>query len=77
VRILHDGAATLQPRQWKWEVLQHPPHGPDILPSVFYLFRQFKNFLTGKRFEYQNPLQKNSCAILHILWKGTVPLRNI
>jgi hypothetical protein len=79
VRLLHDGArphtsaqtvALLQKR--KWEVLQNPPHSPDPASSDFYLFGPFKNFLSGKRFEDQNTLQKNSCAILHIPWKGTL-----
>jgi hypothetical protein len=42
----------------RWEVLQHPPHSPDPAPSDFYLFRPFKNFLSRKRFEDQNALQK-------------------
>jgi histone-lysine N-methyltransferase SETMAR len=42
----------------KREVLQHPPHSPDLAPSDFYLFGPFKNFLLGKRFEDQNALQK-------------------
>jgi hypothetical protein len=42
----------------KWEVLQHPPHRPDLAPSDFYLFGPFKTFLSGKIFEDQNALQK-------------------
>jgi transposase len=43
--LLHDNArahsanqitATL--RSFKWEVLQHPPYGPDLAPSDFHLF---------------------------------------
>jgi hypothetical protein len=44
-RLQHNGArphtsaqiaAWLQ--KWKWEVLQHPPHSPDLAPSDLYLF---------------------------------------
>jgi hypothetical protein len=65
VRLLHGGAqlhtsaqtaACLQRR--KWEVLQYPPHNPDLVPSDFYLLRPFKNFLSRKRFDDQNALQK-------------------
>jgi hypothetical protein len=28
------------------------------MPSDFYLFEPFKNFLSGKTFDYQNTLQK-------------------
>jgi hypothetical protein len=41
----------------KWDVLQHPPNSPDLVPSDFYLCRPFKN-LSGKRFEDQTPLKK-------------------
>jgi hypothetical protein len=46
----------LQKRMWK--VLQHPPHSPDLVATDFYLFRPFKNFLSGKRIEAQNTLQE-------------------
>jgi hypothetical protein len=56
---------TVQPRQRPGcknrsgkEVLQHPPHSPDLVSSDFYLFGPFKNFLSGKRYEDQNTLQK-------------------
>jgi histone-lysine N-methyltransferase SETMAR len=42
----------------KWKVLQHPPHSPDLAPSDLYLFKPFKNFLSGKSFEGQNTMQK-------------------
>jgi hypothetical protein len=48
--------AWLQKR--KWEVLQHPLHSPDLALSLFYNFWPFKNFLSGKRFEDKNTLQK-------------------
>jgi hypothetical protein len=65
VTLLDDGtrshtsaqtAAWLQKR--KCEVLQHPPHSPDLAQSDFYLFGPFKKFLSGKRFEDQKALQK-------------------
>jgi hypothetical protein len=40
------------------EVLHNPPHIPDVVSLDFYLFGPFKNFLSGKRFEDQNALQK-------------------
>jgi hypothetical protein len=46
----------LQKREW--EVLQHPPHILDLVPSDVYIFRPLKNFLTGKRFEDKNTFQK-------------------
>jgi hypothetical protein len=38
--------------------VQHPQQSSDIVLSDFYLFRPFKNVLSGKRFEHQNALQK-------------------
>jgi histone-lysine N-methyltransferase SETMAR len=34
----------------QWELLEHPPYGPDLAPSDFHLFRQLKNHLYGQRF---------------------------
>jgi hypothetical protein len=56
----------------KWDVLQHLLHSPDPAPSDFYLSEPLKNYLSRKRFEDQNVANKNSCAILHIPWKGTL-----
>jgi hypothetical protein len=42
----------------KWEVLQHPPLSPHLVPLHFYLFGPFMDFLSGKRFEGQNTIQK-------------------
>ncbi|GFY35086.1 histone-lysine N-methyltransferase SETMAR [Trichonephila clavipes] len=56
-RLLHDNArphtalvtkAIL--KQFKWEVLDHPPYSPDLAPSDFHLFRYLKSHLGGKSF---------------------------
>lgn len=31
--------------------LNHPPYSPDLAPSDYYLFRNLKSHLRGKRFE--------------------------
>jgi hypothetical protein len=54
-------AAWLQKREW--EVLQHLPHSPDLVPSDFYPFRPFKNVLTGKRFEDFTSLGKEHSSL--------------
>jgi len=66
VLLLHDNArphsvnqtkATL--RSLKWEVLQHPPYSPDVVPSDFHLFGPLKHrfrenaFLTMMRLKEQ------------------------
>jgi hypothetical protein len=33
-----------------WEILEHPPHSPDLAPSDFHQFGKFKEHLSGKRF---------------------------
>ncbi|GFV05067.1 histone-lysine N-methyltransferase SETMAR [Trichonephila clavipes] len=57
VRLLHDNArlhtalvtkALL--KEFKWEVLGHPPYSPDLAPSDFHLFRNIKSHLGGKSF---------------------------
>ncbi|GFV97260.1 histone-lysine N-methyltransferase SETMAR [Trichonephila clavipes] len=37
-------------KQFKWEVLDHPPYSPDLAPSDFHLFRYLKSHLGGKSF---------------------------
>ena len=32
------------------EVLPHPPYGPDLAPSDYFLFRSLQNSLNGKNF---------------------------
>ena len=34
----------------KYELFEHPPYSPDLAPSDYYLFRNLKQFLRGKRF---------------------------
>lgn len=34
----------------KYELLEHPPYSPDLAPSDYFLFRNLKQFLRGKRF---------------------------
>ncbi len=36
--------------QFRWEVLSHPPHSPDLAPSDFHLFLHLKNHLARKMF---------------------------
>ncbi len=36
--------------QFRWEVLSHPPHSPDLAPRDFHLFLHLKNHLAGKTF---------------------------
>ncbi|GFW85625.1 mariner Mos1 transposase [Trichonephila clavipes] len=57
VCLLHDNAwphtalitkALL--KQFKWEVLDHLPYSPDLVPSDFHLFHYLKSDLSGKLF---------------------------
>lgn len=36
--------------QLKWQVLEHPPHSPDLAPSDFFLFLSLSQALKGKTF---------------------------
>jgi transposase len=57
VLLLHDNACphtaahtvdTL--RALKFEVLKHPPYGPDLAPSEFHLFEPMKEHLRSQKF---------------------------
>ena len=37
-------------KQFRWDVIDHPPYSPDFAPSDFYLFPYFKEHLGGQRF---------------------------
>jgi hypothetical protein len=43
----------------KAEVMQHPPHGPDLAPLDFYLFELFKNF--SKDLRIKTHFKKQLC----------------
>ena len=37
-------------REFRWEVLPHPPYSPDSAPSDFFLFPKLKEILKGTHF---------------------------
>jgi hypothetical protein len=37
-------------RDMHYELLEHPPYSPDLVPSDFCLFPKLKLFLAGQRF---------------------------
>jgi len=36
--------------QFRWDIMDHPPYSPDLLPSDYHLFLHMKRFLAGKQF---------------------------
>ena len=59
-RILfhHDNAPTHSSkisravlREFRWEILSHPPYSPDLAPSDFFLFPKLKEHIKGPRWE--------------------------
>jgi len=63
--MLHDNATphtAAVTRQWfdryRWEVLEHPPHSPDLAPSDYHLFGPMKRHLSGKRFTSDDEVVK-------------------
>ena len=48
---VHTGFLTMvKLNELKYELFEHPPYSPDLAPSDYYLFRNLKQFLRGKRF---------------------------
>jgi hypothetical protein len=37
-------------QEQQWEVLEHPPHSPDLAPSNFHLFGPLKHHLSDEHF---------------------------
>ena len=57
ILLLHDNAPVHKAdvvidaiRECKFKQLDHPPYSPDIAPRDYYLFRELKKVLRGKRF---------------------------
>ena len=55
--ILHDNATPHKVicvrdllRRWKWEILEHPPYSPDLMPCDYNLVPKLKAPLRGHRF---------------------------
>jgi histone-lysine N-methyltransferase SETMAR len=64
VLLLHDNApvhksklAQAALRECGFEQLDHPPYSPDLAPSDYYLFRQLKLPLRGRRFSDDSELK--------------------
>ncbi|XP_065506600.1 histone-lysine N-methyltransferase SETMAR-like [Caloenas nicobarica] len=58
--LLHDNTrphvtqpALRQLHELGYEVLPHPPHSPDLLPTDYHFFKHLNNFLQGKCFHNQ------------------------
>lgn len=47
---------------YNWEVLDHPSHSPDLLPSDFHLFGTLKLALSGKHFSSDDELKAPCCS---------------
>ena len=41
---------TAELHELDFELLPHPPHSPDLIPSDYWLFTDLKKMLPGKRF---------------------------
>ncbi|KAK2578993.1 hypothetical protein KPH14_012652 [Odynerus spinipes] len=43
----------------QYEILPHPPYSPDILPTDYYLFRNYELFLREEKYNNQNDIIKD------------------
>lgn len=64
VRLLHDnapvhtaGVVQVAIKDLGFEQLDHPPYSPDMAPSDYYLFRDLKKALRGRRFSTDDELK--------------------
>ncbi|KFD62063.1 hypothetical protein M514_25782 [Trichuris suis] len=55
-------------REFRWEVIPHPPYSPDLAPSDFFLFPKLKKHLKGTLFESMDDAK---CAVS--TWCNTQP----
>ena len=43
-------------RRWRWEVLQDPPHSPDLSPCDYHLIPKLKAPLRGQKFRTRDDI---------------------
>ncbi len=55
-------------REFRWEILQHPPYSPDLAPSDFFLFPKLKEAIKGVRHKSKEAAK---CAALQ--WLASQP----
>ena len=71
--ILHDNAGPRTKREviqllteeYDWEVLNHPPCSPDLLPCDFFWFPQVKNDLCGRWLSNVEEVNHECCNEVH------------
>lgn len=50
--------STLKLHQYGFEILPHPPHSPDLLPSNYHIFRHLNCHLAGRNFFYEVEVER-------------------
>ena len=65
VCLLHDNArphsahvTTELLEKFIWDILDHPPYSPDLVPSHFHFILHLKKHLAGKKFDDDDELQE-------------------
>jgi len=51
-------------QRFNWEVLDHPVHKPDLLPSNFHLLLHLKKRLSGQKFQEDEKVKNIATAWL-------------
>jgi len=44
--------------EFKWDILDHPPYSPNLVPSDFHLFLHLKKHLASKKFDDDDEVQQ-------------------
>jgi hypothetical protein len=47
-----------QHKNFKWDILDHPPYSPDFAPSDLHLFLHLKKHIAGKKFDDDDEVQE-------------------
>lgn len=55
---LHTGNATKLLASFKWDILNHPVHSPDLAPSDYNLFNSLKLHMGGKGYSTDEEVEK-------------------
>jgi hypothetical protein len=49
-------------QEQQWEVLEHPPYSPDLVPSDFHLFGPLKHHLSAEHFPDDEAVEREVTA---------------
>lgn len=61
----HQTTALIE--KFGWDIIDHPPYNPDVVPSDYYLFPALKKHLGGQKFQFDEEVQEAVVSWLRVV----------